>query len=358
MSEMAAVMGEWARLDSCHGNPARPAPPRRRGGRIRRREFIGLLGGAAACPLAAWGQQPGKVPTIGLLGSASRRAWSHWTAAFVQRLHDLGWIEGRTVAIEYRWAEGRSERYAELAAEFVRLNVDVIVTTGAPAMAAKVATSNIPIVFALAPDPIGSGLVGNLARPGGNVTGLSRQSTDAAGKRLEILHEAVPGLRLLGILANSAYSAAVLEMGEVETAARRLGMEVTRLEVRGAADIAGIFERIKGRAEGLYVCPDPLLASTNRVLINSLALGARLPTMVGNRESVEAGGLMAYGPDLTDLFRRAADYVDKILRGARPPDIPVEQPTKFELVINLKTAEALGLEIPPTLLARADEVIE
>jgi putative tryptophan/tyrosine transport system substrate-binding protein len=325
---------------------------------LRRREFITLLGSAAAWPLAAWGQQPGKVPTIGFLGSASPAAWSHWTAAFVQRLHDLGWIEGRTVAVEYRWAEGRSERYAELAAEFVRLNVEVIVTTGAPAMAAKQATSNIPIVFAVAPDPIGSGLVSNLARPGGNVTGLSRQSTDAAGKRLEILHEAVPGLRRLGILANSAYPAAVLEMGEVETAARRLGMEVTRLEVRRTADIAGTFERIKGRAEGLYVCPDPLLASTNRVGINSLALGARLPTMVGNRESVEAGGLMAYGPDLTDLFRRAADYVDKILRGARPGDIPVEQPTKFELVINLITAKALGLEIPPTLLARADEVIE
>ena len=283
---------------------------------------------------------------------------SQWTAAFVQRLRELGWIEGRTVAIEYRWAEGRSERFAEIAAEFVRLKVDVIVTTWNRAvLAAKQATSVIPIVFALAGDPVGSGLVASLARPGGNVTGLSVQQTDLAGKRLELLREVVPGLRRLAIMANVGYPDAVLEMGEVQAAARTLGLEVVTLEIRRAEDIAPAFEALKGRADALYVCTDALV-NTNRIRINTLALGARLPTMHGIREYVEAGGLMSYGANFPDLFRRAADYVDKILRGAKPADIPVEQPTKFDLVINLTTAKALGLDVPPTLLARADEVIE
>ena len=326
---------------------------------MKRREFITLLGGAAAAwPLAARAQQPGKLPTIGFLGANRPSAQSQWTAAFVQRLRELGWIEGRSIAIEYRWAEGPSERYAEIAAEFVRLKVDVIVTYGTPAViAAKQATSVIPIVFAVAADPVGTGLVASLARPGGNVTGLSSQASDLAGKRLALLQEVVPGLGRLAILANVGSPNALLEMREVQATTSTLGLEVATLEIRRAEDIAPAFEAIKGRAQALYVAIDPLTV-TNRIRINTLAQGARMPTMYALREYVEAGGLMSYGPNLPDLFRRAADYVDKILRGAKPADIPVEQPTKFDLVVNLITAKALGLDVPPTLLARADEVIE
>ena len=317
-----------------------------------------LLGGAtAAWPLAARAQQPAKLPTIGFLGGTTPATWSLFVAAFVQRLRELGWIEGRTFAIEYRWAEGRGERFAEIAAEFVRLNVDVIVTVGGAVLAAKQATSLIPIVFAAAADPVGSGLVASLARPGGNVTGLSSQFTDLAGKRLELLREMVPSLRRLAIMANAGYPAAVLEMAEVQATTRTLGLDVVTLELRRAEDIAPAFEALKGRAEALYVCAESLV-TTNRVRINTLALAARLPTMHSIREYVEAGGLMSYGPNFPDLWRRAGDLVDKILRGAKPADIPVEQPTKFDLIINLTTAKALGLDVPPTLLARADEVIE
>jgi putative tryptophan/tyrosine transport system substrate-binding protein len=324
-----------------------------------RREFITLLGGAAVTwPLAARAQQPGKVPTIGFLGAPTPTFGRLWLDAFVQRLRELGWIEGRTIAIEVRWAEGRSERFAEIAAEFVRLKVDVIVTHSAePVLAAKQATSVIPIVFGTAADPVGSGLVASLARPGGNVTGLSVQFTDLAGKRFELLREVVPGLRRLAIMANVGTPGAVLEMREAQAAAHTLGLEVATLEIRRVEDIAPAFEALKGRAEALYVASDPLM-NTNRVRINTLALAARLPMMHAIREYVEAGGLMSYGPNFPDLWRRTADLVDKILRGAKPADIPVEQPTKFDLVINLTTAKALGLEIPPTLLARADEVIE
>jgi len=324
---------------------------------VKRREFISLLSGAAAWPLAARAQQPGKLPLIGFLGTTTPSAWSEWVAAFVQRLRELGWIEGRTIAVEYRWAEGRDARFAEIAAEFVRLKVDVIVTSGTAILAAKKATSVIPIVFAVANDPVGSGFVASLARPGGNVTGLSLQATDLDGKRLELLREVVPGLRRLAIMANVGYPAAVLEMREVQEAARTIGLDVAALEIRRAEDIAPAFEALKGRADALYVVSDALI-STHRIRINTLALAARLPTMHSVRAYVEAGGLMSYGPSYPDLFRRAADHVDKILRGTRPGDIPVEQPTKFDLVINLITAKALGLEVPPTLLARADEVID
>jgi putative tryptophan/tyrosine transport system substrate-binding protein len=325
---------------------------------IRRREFLLLGGGAAAAwPLAAHAQQPGKLPTIGYLGTAAASAWAPWTAAFVQRLHELGWTDGRTVAIQYRWAEGHGERYAEIAAEFVRLKVDVIVTTGPAAPQAKKSTSVIPIVLALSGDPMGAGLVASLARPGGNITGLSMLSADLAGKRLELLREVVPGLSRLAIMVNVGFPDAVLESGEVQTAAGTLGLEVLPLEIRQAQEIAPAFEALKDHADALYVCTDALL-NANRIRINTLALGARLPTMHGYKESVEAGGLMSYGANLPDLFRRAGDYVDKILRGAKPGDIPVEQPIKFDLVINLTTAKALGLTVPPTLLARADEVIE
>ena len=325
---------------------------------MNRRVFITLLGGAAAAwPLAARAQQAGKLPTIGFLGTSTPADLSQRTAAFVQRLRELGWIEGRTIAIEYRWAEGRDGRVAEIAAELVRLKVAVIVTVGSAVPAAKQATSTIPIVFAISGDPVGMGLVASLAQPGGNVTGLSSQTTDLAGKRVELLREVAPGLRRLAIIANLGYPASVLDMREAEAASRMLGLEAVASGIQRAEDIAPGLEAIKGRADALYVCGDPLVVA-NRVRINILALGARLPTIYSSREYVEAGGLMSYGPNIADLFRRAAEYVDKILRGAKPGDIPVEQPTKFELIIHQTTAKVLGLTIPPTLLARADEVIE
>jgi putative ABC transport system substrate-binding protein len=276
----------------------------------------------------------------------------------VQRLRELGWTEGRNVTIDFQWSEGRPERYREIAAGFVQQKVDVIVTWGTPAaLAAKQATGTIPIVVALAGDPVGAGLVASLARPGGNVTGLSSQSPDLTGKRLELLREAVPGLHRLAIIANVTSPTAVLEMGESESTARALGLEIVKIEVRRTEDIASAFKALKGRAEALYVIPDPV-TNTNRIRINTLALGARLPTMLGTRDNAKDGGLMSYGPSNADLFRRAGNFVDKILRGAKPAELPVEQPTKFDLVINLITAQALDLTVPSTLISRADEVIE
>ena len=328
-------------------------------GHMQRRVFITLLGGTAvAWPLAARAQQPGKLPTVGLLGSGTPASQGKWAAAFQQRLHELGWIEGRTVAIEVRWAGGRRDRFAEIAAEFVGLKVNVIVTAGTePAIAARDVTSVIPIVFAGAGDPVGAGLVASLARPGGNVTGLSLQQTDTVGKRLELMREFVPGLHRLAVMAVSNASNAI-ETRVVRTMAGTLGFEIISIpEIQRADDIVLTFEALRSRADALYVCSDPLV-NANRVRINTLALAARLPTMHSFREYVEAGGLMSYGPNYPDLFRRAGEYVDKVLRGAMPADIPVEQPTKFDLVINLTTAKALGLDIPAALIARADAVIE
>ena len=276
----------------------------------------------------------------------------------MERLRELGWVEGRNVAIDYRWAEARAERYNEIAAEFASLGVNVIVTwASAPVLAAKQATTTIPIVFAAQMDPVGAGVVASLARPGGNVTGMSIQQTDTAGKRIELLREIVPKLGRLAVMANSDAPGAVLEMREVATTARNLGLEVTPIEVKQADEIFASIEALKDRVDALYVATDPMIFG-NRVKINGLAQAERLPTIYGAREYVYAGALMSYGPSWTDLFRGAAVQVDKILRGAKPADIPVEQPTKFDLVINLKTAKALGLELPPTLLARANEVIE
>jgi putative ABC transport system substrate-binding protein len=324
----------------------------------KRREFITLIGGAAAWPLAARAQQAGKLPTIGFLGAATPSTTSPWVAALVQRLREFGWIEGRSIAIEYRWAEGRAERYAEIAAEFVRLKVDVIVThSTAAVVAAKQATSVIPIVFTNAGDPVANGLVASLARPGGNVTGLSIQGTDTAAKRLDLLREVAPGVRRLAIMGNVGNGAVVLEMEEIRATAQTLGLEVTALEIRRAEDITDAFEVLKSRADALYISPDALI-NTNRIRLNTLVLGARVPTMTSVREYVAAGTLMSYGANFPDLWRRAGEFVDKILRGAKPADIPVEQPTKFDLVINLTTAKALGLAIPESFLLRADEVIE
>jgi ABC-type uncharacterized transport system substrate-binding protein len=325
---------------------------------IGRRKLLATLGGAAAWPLVLRAQQPAKLPTIGFLGASTAATATEWVTAFTKRLRELGWVEQRTVAIEYRWADGKLERVAEIAADFVRLNVDVIVTYGTPPVVeAKRATSVIPIVFALAGDPVGAGLVDNLARPGGNVTGLSLQQTDSVGKRLELLREIVPGFRRLAVLANTSNASVAFEVREVEASASTLGVSVTTLEIRRAEDIAPALTALKDRADALYIAASPL-TNTNRVLINTLALVARVPTMHSYREVLEGGGLMSYGPSYPDLFRRAAELVDKILRGTKPSEIPVEQAIKFELVINLKTAKALGLEVPPMLLARADEVIE
>jgi putative ABC transport system substrate-binding protein len=322
-----------------------------------------LIAGLGAAGLAAWSnaaraQHPGKLPIIGYLGPSSPENTGPNTAAFLQRLHVLGWVEGRTITIEHRWAQGRPERVAEIAAEFVRQKVDIIVTTASnDAIAMKQATSVIPIVSAIMGDPVGTGLVATLARPGGNVTGLSLQSTDLAGKRLELLREVVPSLRRLAIMGNVGFAQAVLTLGEAQAAARTFGLEVAPLEIRRAEDIAPAFESLKVQVDALYVVGDALTAA-NRTRIITLALGARLPTIFNTRDYVQAGGLMSYGPNFPDLFRRAAVLVDKILRGTKPADLPVEQPTKFDLVINLTTAKAIGLTVPPTLLARADEVIE
>jgi putative ABC transport system substrate-binding protein len=322
---------------------------------MRRREFITLVGGAVSWPIAARAQTP-KLPTIGFLGTDATN-WTTWTAAFVARMRELGWIEGSTIAIEYRWWEGRAERVVEVAAEFVRLKVDVIVSSGAAIPSLMQATSKIPIVFAIAVDPVSAGLVASLGRPGGNVTGLSAQQTDVAGKRLDLLHEVVPDLRHLVIMANVANPQAALEMGEVQAAARRLNLEITPLTIRRAEDIASGFAALKLKAGALYVCQDVLVVA-NRTQIITFALSKGLPMIISSRDFVQAGALLSYGPNYPALFRRAAEYVDRILRGTKPGDIPVEQPTKFDLVINLTTAKALGLTIPPSVLARADEVIE
>jgi ABC-type uncharacterized transport system substrate-binding protein len=324
---------------------------------MRRRELITLLGGVAAgWPLAARAQQAGKLPVIGFLG-ASAAAFGPWTAAFVTRMRELGWIEGRNFTIEYRWSEGRPERYAEIAAEFVRLKVDVIVTVGSAVPTLKQATAEIPIVFAVAIDPVGNGLVASLARPGGNVTGLSIQAAELAGKRLELFRETVPRLRRLAIMFDVGNPQPTLEMEETRAAARTLGLVVAPLEIRRAEDIAPAYDALELPADALYVAVDQLVVA-NLMQILTLALAARLPTMFSTREFVKAGALMSYGPNYADMFRHAAGYVDKILRGTKPGDIPVEQPTKFELVINLQTAKALELDVPLQLQQLADEVIE
>lgn len=324
---------------------------------MRRRDFINAVAVAAtAWPLSAHAQKPGKLAIIGFLG-ADEAAFSPWTSAFVARLRELGWVEGSTIAIEYRWSQGRTDRYAEIAAEFVRLNVDVIVTVGSAVPTVRQATTTIPIVFAVGIDPVGSGLVASLAKPGGNVTGLSIQANELAGKRLELARELVPQLRRLAIMFNVGNAQPVLEMGETQAAARMLGLEVVPVVIQRAEDIAPAFQGLKDRADAIYVSVDQLMVA-NRTSILKSPLNARLPTIFSTRDFVKGGALMSYGPSYTERFGHAADYVDRILRGAKPGDLPVDQPTKFELVINLTTAKTLGLTVSPALIARADEVIE
>jgi len=325
-------------------------------GQLKRREFITVFVGASAWPLVGRAQSSRKPRTIGFLVSGAPVSHGPWFAALAERLRELGWIENRNIKIEYRWAEGRPELYTEIANEFVRMNVDVIVALGAgPVLAAKRATTTIPIVFPASGDPVGTGLVQSLKQPGGNVTGLSLQQAELGTKRIELLREVLPNLRRLAILTNLSNPVNQVELGEIQGTAQILKIDIAPVDIRRAEELAPGFASLK-EADALYIIADPLL-NTNRVRINTLALTARLPTMFSFRENVEAGGLMSYGPNWTDLFRRAAEFVDSILRGAKPADIPVEQPTSFSLVINLTTAKVLGLSLPSNLLARA-EVIE
>jgi len=319
----------------------------------------GIVAGFVLVVLWAWvGHAQQAAKTIGFLGASSADTAGPWVAAFVRRLRELGWIEGKNVTIEYCWAEARIERYSEIAAELASRNVDVIVTwASAPVLAAKHTTTTIPIVFAAQMDPVGAGVVASLARPGGNVTGMSIQQTDTAGKRIELLREITPKLARLAVMANADAPGAMLEMQEVVKTARNLGLEAIPMEVRQADEIFSSIESLKDRADALYVATDPLVFN-NRVRINAMARAQLLPTIYGSREYVDAGALMSYGPNWADLFRHAAEQVDKVLRGTKPADIPVEQPTKFDFVVNAKTAKALGIELPGSLIARADEVIE
>jgi ABC-type uncharacterized transport system substrate-binding protein len=324
---------------------------------IRRREFIVTLGAAATWPLAARAQQSTKRPIIGVLGPGTPSSHGVLVNAFVQRLQQHGWIDGRNATIAYRWTENSNQRAEEIAAEYARLSVDLIFTSSpANVMAAKRATSSIPIVFAGAADPVAIGLVASLARPGGNVTGFSVQQIDTAGKRVEILRDVVPALRRLAVFTVHTPSFE-LEVTEIEKAARLLSIDAELWLVQRADDIASTFQALKGRADAVYVLASAFVTA-NQHPINNAALNVRLPTMHYLREYVLAGGLISYGTDLPDLFRRSADLADKILRGAKPADLPVAQPTKFNLIVNLKTAKALGITIPTTVLARADEVIE
>jgi putative tryptophan/tyrosine transport system substrate-binding protein len=324
---------------------------------MRRREFITLLAGAAACPLGARAQ-PRTVPTIGFLGPTAPQAWTSWTKAFVDRFAELGWVDGRTVKIVYRWANGQIERAGELAAELVALKVDLIVTSGSATRPAMKATSQIPIVFALASEPVATGYVASLARPGGNVTGLSLEAPDLGGKRLEFLRQIAPAAHRLAVLTDVAYPASVLDLDHIKAAAPALGFDPVPVEIRRAEDIEPAFAGLGDRADAMYVCSADPMINDNRSRINTLALSARLPTVYAEKPYAEGGGLISYGPNVPDMFRRAAEFADKILKGAKPAELPVEQPNTFEFVVNLKTAKALGLTVPQTLIATADEVIE
>ena len=308
-----------------------------------------------ASSLSARAQKTTRLPVIGFMGAATPSAWAPWTAAFVKRLSELGWVDGKTIKIEYRWAEGSEEHYAEIGAELVKLDPKVLVAVGGDL--ARKATSTIPIVVALMSDPVGTGLVSSLARPGGNITGMSIQSTDLAGKRIELLMEAISTLHRFAILAYVDYAGTMLDVGAIHTASKSVGLEVVTVPIHRAKDIEPALASLDPQFQAMYVPPN-ILVNTNRILINKLAQERRLPTMHGFREYVVSGGLMSYGPNTANLFRRAAEYVDKILQGAKPIDLPVEQPTEFDLVVNLKVAKVIGLEFSPSLLARADEVIE
>ena len=321
--------------------------------------IVALALGVLSAPLPADGQQPGKVPRIGYLSATSPTVATNVLNAFRQGLRDLGYVEGENIAIEYRWAEGKLERLPALAAELVRLKVDLILAwTTAPALAAKDATRTIPIVIGYVADPVERGLIASLARPGGNVTGLSWGGIELSGKQLELLKDAVPKLSRVAILINPASQFHKAVVKEIETAGRALGVKLQPLEVRAPDEFDSAFKAMTRERAGALLVPGDSMFLLHRTRLAELAAKSRLPAMHGLREHVEAGGLMSYAPSLSDTSRRGATFVDKILKGAKPADLPVEQPTRFELVINLKTAKALGLTIPPSVLIRADHVIQ
>jgi len=301
--------------------------------------------------------QHSAIPVLGFLVAGTQSSHGAWVTTFTKRLSELGWIEGRNIRIEYCWAAGDPRKTTDFATELVSQKVDVIVTSASGVTAAKQATSTIPIIFAEFGDPVVAGLAASLARPGGNVTGLTIQPTDLNGKRLQLLREIMPKMQHLSVLMNLSVAGGGQEAAGIRSAAKLLGVDVDILPIEIGDDMEQAVARLTGRTDALYVFSDPF-TNANKERIVEAAMVAKLPTIFGFREFVDAGGLISYGPNFTDLFRRAADFADKILRGAKPAEIPVEQPVKFDLVLNLKTAHALGLNIPDTLLARADEVIE
>jgi len=298
-----------------------------------------------------------KPATVGFLGATTYSAWSEFISAFEQRLHDLGWVNGHNLEIIYRWADGRPDHYQQITQELVEAGADIIVTSGTPAViAAKKATKKVPIVFAAAGDPVQTGLVANLTRPGGNVTGMSNGQTDLAGKRLDELHKAIPGLKRLAIVGNRANHVVRLEMEELQKRARKLKIDVVTKDIRDAATIPSTIKKLKGNVDAIYVCTDPLL-TRHMTSINILAASAGLPTMHAFRDYVESGGLLSYGPDFRHHFQHAADLADKILRGEKAGDLPIKQNKDYELVVNLNTAKALGLAIPKGVRRRAKAVV-
>ena len=328
--------------------------------RPRRKKWAGvvtLVLGLSTGGAVAQAQQPAGIPRIGILIASAASSVSARVETFRQRLRELGYVEGKNILIEYRYAEGKVERLPELAADLVHLKVDIIVTAGPATLAAKKATATIPIVFTAANDPLGTGVVSSLARPGGNITGLSVMAPDLDGKRLELLKEAFPKAARVAFLWQPTGSRGNLALTEMEAPAKALGVKLQSLEVRVLDDFDSAFTRAKrDGAQALITAQNPLITAQQRLVLD-FAVKNRLPAMYPASEFVESGGLMSYAPNYTDLFRRAADFVDKILKGTKPGDIPVEQPTKFEFVINLKAAKQIGLTVPPNLLARADRVL-
>jgi putative ABC transport system substrate-binding protein len=329
-------------------------------GKLRRRDFIALLGGvAAASPFAARAQHGGRIPRVGFMGNSTAALEANLIGSFRKGLREHGYEEGRNLEIVFRWAEGRYERFPALIADLIATNVDVIVTAGTPAvLAVKEATSTVPVVMAAVGDPVGTGIVQNLARPGGNITGLSGLAPDLEGKRLELLREIVPNLAHVAFFLNPANEFHTVSMRQALAAAQALNIKLQPREVSKSEDLDAAFAAIaKEKPDGLLILADRIFLH-NRQRMMDFATEHRLPSVNAYRELVEVGGLTSYGPSYEDMHRRAADYVDRILKGARPGDLPIEQPTRFTLIVNLKTAKALGLDLPPTLIARADEVIE
>jgi len=327
---------------------------------MRRRQFITLLGGAAATwPLAARAQQPAKIPRIGFLGNSTATMEANLIGPLRDGLRELGYEEGRNVIIEFRWADGKYDQFPALVAELLAAKVDVIITAGTPAtLAIKKATSMVPLVFIAVGDPVGTGVVPNLGRPGGNITGLSSIAPDLEGKRLELLREVVPKLSHVAFFLNPANAFHTASMRQARVAAQSLGIKLQPMEVNKSEQLDGAFASIvKEKPDALLILADRVFLH-NRKRMMEFAIQQRLPSVNAYRELVEAGGLISYGPSYEDMHRRAAVYVDKILKGTKPADLPIEQPTKFTLLINLKTAKTLGLTVPPTLVARADELIE